>query len=185
MALGDFGVVARATLLHLREVGVGAAIYALAACPEHEEWTLVKLRMMRNFRTDCDCEEWNTLFATLTCTRAKMLLEDFRACQTVEALAATFAAGAELYWVNEADAHEQREANCVIRTMEKALRPWINAVVVTDSMGEFVRRCGDDDGWERAVDVLSAFASLARVHGRRMVKDWVHVPKQIQGQCPS
>jgi hypothetical protein len=103
----------------------------------------------------------------------------------MDILAATFAASAELHWVNEADAHEQREVNCVIRTMEKALRPWINAVVVTDSMGEFVRRCGDDDGWKRAVDVLSAFASLARVHGRRMVKDWVHVPKQIQGQCPS
>jgi hypothetical protein len=181
MALGDFGVAALATLLHLREVGVGPAIQALPACPQHGEWTLVKLRVMRNFRTYCDCEKWDTLFATLACTRAKMLLEDFRACQTVEALAATFAAGA-----GHADAHEKREVNCVFQTVEKALRPCINAVVVTDSMGEFVRRCrDDDDGWKRAVDVLSAFASLAKVHGRRMVNDWVHMPQQIQGQCPS
>ena len=177
--LADFGVAARATLLHLQKAGVGPAIRALAACPQHEEWTLVKLRTMCGFRSKCGREESDDLFDRLTCTRARLLLEDFRSCQTAEALAATFAATAEFDdRVGQVDANEKREVNCVIRTMEKALQPLINAVVVTDSMREFVCRCGGDDGWKRAVDVLSTFTTLARIHGRRMVKDWVRVSKQ-------
>jgi hypothetical protein len=90
------------------------------------------------------------LFVTLTSARAKLLLEDFRSCQTVEALATVLATATdgsnEADWAHAVHFNEKVELHHVKCVMDNVLRRLMDAVVVAPETGELFQRYENDDG---------------------------------------